>query len=226
MLHKLTFISHLYLNPTQPFHLSLHHQYAGGTGCRHNLVVKTIEEIIQGCQSGRQSDQQLLYEQYSAKMYAICLRYTHDRTEAEDVLHEGFIKAFHGIREFRGSGSFEGWLRRIMVNSALERFRREHWLYPVEEVPEDSRIDWRGPEHEMQTADLLRMISELPPRYRMVFNLYAIEGYSHNEVAEMMGITQGTSKSNLARARAILQQRLTGAYGPMDGKNKNYERLG
>jgi RNA polymerase sigma-70 factor (ECF subfamily) len=188
--------------------------------------MKTLEEIIRGCQSGRQADQQLLYEKFSAKMYAICFRYTRDRTEAEDVLHEGFIKVFKGIADFRGSGSFEGWMRRIMVNSALERFRRQHWLFPVEEVAEDASVDWNGPEQSLSAADLLQMVSELPPRYRMVFNLYAIEGYSHKEVSDMLGINEGTSKSNLARARAILQKRLGYDHRPTGENMNDYGRHG
>ncbi|HRY98316.1 MAG TPA: RNA polymerase sigma factor [Bacteroidales bacterium] len=188
--------------------------------------MKTLEEIIRGCQSGRQADQQLLYEKFSAKMYAICLRYTRDRTEAEDVLHEGFIRVFGAIRDFRGSGSFEGWMRRIMVNSALERFRRQHWLFPVEEIEEDAAVDWNGPEQVLGLSELLNMVSELPPRYRMVFNLCAIEGYPHHEVAGMLGISEGTSKSNLARARAILQRRLGHEYRHPGDNVNDYGRHG
>lgn len=188
--------------------------------------VKKLDEIIRGCQSGRRSDQQLLYEQFADKMYAVCLRYTRDRSEAEDVLHEGFIKAFSGIGGFSWKGAFEGWLRKVMVNAALERYRKQHWLYPVEEVPEREDDHWEGTDMEVRTADLMKMIQELPPRYRMAFNLVAIEGYGHKEAAGLLGISEGTSKSNLARARVILQKKVRQRYGEPGVKEKNNEQRG
>jgi RNA polymerase sigma-70 factor (ECF subfamily) len=108
----------------------------------------------------------------------------------------------------------------------LERFRRQHWLFPVEEVEEDAALDWNGPEQVLGLNELLKMVSELPPRYRMVFNLYAIEGYPHHEVAGMLGISEGTSKSNLARARAILQRRLGYDHRPTGENLNDYGRHG
>lgn len=191
-----------------------------------NKRVKIVEEIIRGCQSGKRSDQQLLYEHFSSGMFAVCMRYTRDTSEAEDILHEGFIKVFENIDRFRGEGSFEGWMRRIMVNLALERYRRQHKLYPVEDISEESGIEWEGADMQIRTEDLLKMISLLSPRYRMVFNLYAIEGYSHKEIAEMMGISEGTSKSNLARARGILQRKVNASYSALTIKGKDYEQRG
>jgi len=168
---------------------------------------ETLNEIIKGCKAGKVKDQERLFNLYSEEMFGVCLYYSHDHSEAEDLLHEGFLKIFQHIDTYRYQGSFEGWIRRIMVNTSLERFRKERHLYPlseventVEDVMEENIIG------QISTRELVRMIQDLSPRYRMVFNLYAVEGYSHKEISTMLGITEGTSKSNLARARAILQR--------------------
>ncbi len=168
---------------------------------------RTLEEIINGCKAGKVRDQERLFNLYSEEMFGVCLYYSRDSSEAEDLLHDGFIKIFQHIDTFRYQGSFEGWMRKIMVNTSLERFRKERHLYPLSEV--ESRMEDRMEENimgQIATKDLVKMIQDLSPRYRMVFNLYAVEGYSHKEISEMLGITEGTSKSNLARARAILQR--------------------
>ncbi len=166
-----------------------------------------LEEIIRKCQEENSGAQTALYRLYSAKMYGVCLRYARDSAEAEDILQEGFLRVFTKIRQFEFKGSFEGWMRRIMVNTALEKFRKLDRLYPVEEMRIYESTEWVDDTISSITADdLLRMIQDLPPRYKMVFNLFAIEGYSHVEIGEMMDITEGTSKSNLSRARAILQK--------------------
>jgi len=142
-------------------------------------------------------------------MFGICLQYTKNSTEAEDVLQDGFIKIFQKISQYRGEGSFEGWMRRIIVNTALEKFRKQNLLYPVSEIHETTELVMHDDlVSEISSKELLNIIQELPPRYRMVFNLYALEGYKHREVAEIMGIDTGTSKSNLARAREILKKRI------------------
>ncbi len=166
-----------------------------------------IDDIIKGCKDGRVRDQERLYNLFAREMYGVCLYYTKDRTEAEDLLHDGFMKIFSNISSYRYQGSFEGWVRRIMINTALEKFRREKHLHPLTDL-EDKEEELLGEDivNNMSAGDLVSMIQALSPKYRLVFNLFAIEGYSHKEISTMLGITEGTSKSNLARARAILQR--------------------
>lgn len=170
-----------------------------------------IKEIIKGCLAGNRRDQELLYRRHAGKLYSVCLQYSGNNEEARDILQEGFIKIFENLDSYKYEGSFEGWMRRITVNTALEKFRSRNNLYRVddiEQVPEPDaepdNQDYAG----LEAADLLEIIRELPPKYRMVFNLYAIEGYSHKEISEMINISEGTSKSNLSRARVILQRRV------------------
>lgn len=147
-------------------------------------------------------------------MYGLCLRYAKDSAEAEDIMQEGFIRVFNKIGQFEFKGSFEGWIKRIMVNTALEKFRKNDRLYPVEEMKIFESVEYAEETISSISAnDLLRIIQELPPRYKMVFNLFAIEGYSHLEIAEMMSISEGTSKSNLSRARVILQKNVVEYFG-------------
>ncbi len=142
-------------------------------------------------------------------MYGLCLRYACDETEARDILQDGFVKVFQNLKQFRFQGSFEGWVRRIMVNTALERFRKEdHLTASIEEVDFQDPPGYEDVFSELSAQDLLQMIRDLSPQYRVVFNLYAIEGYSHKEISQMLNISEGTSKSNLSRARSILQERI------------------
>ena len=173
-----------------------------------------IKKILNGCLAGNRRDQELLYRRHAAKLYAVCLQYSGNDDEAKDILQEGFIKIFENLGHYKHEGSFEGWMRRITVNTALEKFRSKHNLYRVDDIdmipepvaePDDN--DYSG----LEANDLLNIIRELPPKYRMVFNLYAIEGYSHKEISKMANISEGTSKSNLSRARNILQRRV-GSY--------------
>jgi len=168
-----------------------------------------LDEIVKGCVAGKSDAQEALYRKYSGKLFGICLRYTKDYSAAEDVLHEGFIKILTNISSYKGTGAFEGWMRRVMVNTALERFRKQFQMYPITEVNESDI----GLKHEdilanINAKDLLELIKELPPAYKMVFNMYAIDGYSHKEIAEKLNISIGTSKSNLSRARKILQEKV------------------
>jgi len=141
----------------------------------------------------------------------LSLQYSGDTDEARDILQEGFIKIFENLEKFNHEGSFEGWMRRIIVNTALEKYRNRYYLTRVDDieageepVTDPGTEDFAG----LEAYDLLKMIMELPPKYRMVFNLYAIEGYSHKEIGEMLRISEGTSKSNLSRARDILQRKV------------------
>lgn len=170
-----------------------------------------LRKILRGCLAGNKRDQELLYRRYSAKLYGVSLQYSGSHDEARDVLQEAFIKIFTNLRTFNGDGSFEGWMRRIVVNTALEKHRNRYYLNKVDELgfendtmPELEADEISG----MESEDLLRFIMELPPKYRMVFNLYALEGYSHREISEMLSISEGTSKSNLSRARNILQKKV------------------
>jgi RNA polymerase sigma-70 factor (ECF subfamily) len=151
--------------------------------------------------------QQALYEKFSGKMYAVCLRYTKDEDEAQDVLQDGFIKVFRNLEKFRGEGSFEGWVRRIFVNTSIEYYRKAVNLKPVTEKEERTLEDQDlSAMDNMNEKEIIKLINELSPGYKTVFNLYVIEGYSHKEIADMMGISEGTSKSQLARAKAVLQK--------------------
>lgn len=139
-------------------------------------------------------------------MFGLCLQYANNYDDACDILQDGFIKVFRKLEQFAGKGSFEGWIRRIMINTALEHYRSRLNLYPLTEnlVKKDEMV-YEEVFEQLSAGDLVKLVQDLPPRYRMVFNMYAIEGYAHKEIAEMMGITVGTSKSNLSRARGILK---------------------
>jgi RNA polymerase sigma factor (sigma-70 family) len=175
-----------------------------------------IKNIISGCLKGNRRDQELLYRRHAAKLFAVCLQYSGNDEEARDILQEGFIKIFENLVYYKHEGSFEGWVRRIIVNTALEKYRSRHNLYRVDDIDQIPEPD-AEPDNEdysgLQAGDLLEIIRELPPKYRMVFNLFAIEGYSHKEISSMINISEGTSKSNLSRARAILQRRVSSYTG-------------
>jgi RNA polymerase sigma factor (sigma-70 family) len=170
-----------------------------------------IKKIIKGCIAGNRRDQELLYRRHSGKLYAVCLRYARNDEEARDILQEGFIKIFENLHHYKNEGSFEGWVRRIVVNTALEKFRSRHNLFRVDDIDtiSEHEAEAEGEDYTgLDAIDLLYIIKELPPKYRMVFNLYAIEGYSHKEISRMLNISEGTSKSNLSRARTILQRKV------------------
>ncbi len=148
------------------------------------------------------------------KMFGVCLRYSKDVTEAEDNLQEGFVKVFTYLKNFRHEGSLEGWVRKIMVNVSLEKFRKQQIMYPVDDMKAfEGRHFQEDIIAKISADELVALIRELPPRYRMVFNLYVMEGMNHKEIGEAMQITEGTSKSNLARAREILKQKVISLYG-------------
>jgi RNA polymerase sigma factor (sigma-70 family) len=169
----------------------------------------TIDELIKRCRSGERKAQELLYKQFAAKMLGVCMRYATDKMEAEDMLQDGFIKVFKKIDEFRSEGSFEGWIRRIMVHSSIEYYRKHHKIMQVVDLDEGNEPSVNPAVFaNMDAKDLLALIQQWAPGYRMVFNLYAIEGYSHKEIGEIMGISDGASKSQLSRARAILKEQI------------------
>ncbi len=165
--------------------------------------------LIEGCIKGNAKACKQLYDQHAPKMFGICLRYAKDYHVAEDILQEGFVKVFRNLSKFRFEGSFEGWLRRIIVNTAIEQYRKTVRMYPVGELTQEAHQAFDDMTVESMAAqDLLKLVQDLSPGYRTVFNLYVIEGFSHKEIAEMMNISEGTSKSQLARARYILQKKV------------------
>lgn len=171
--------------------------------------MEDLSRLIKDCAAGKSKAQARLYQLFAPRMYGVCLRYSKDATEAEDNLQDGFIKIFEKIGTFRHEGSFEGWMRRIMVNVSLEKYRRQNVLQTVDDLTPFEMPDMNDEIISGISAnDLLALISDLPPRYRMVFNLYVLEGMNHKEIAEEMHISEGTSKSNLARARIILKKQI------------------
>lgn len=146
-------------------------------------------------------------------MFGICLRYAKDYDDAQDILQDGFLKVYEKVGQFKFKGSFEGWIRKIMVNTALERFRIKYQMIDINDnIKEVDRKAGNDIIADISAKELLKFVQELSPRYRAVFNLYAIEGYSHKEISGMLGISEGTSKSNLSRARAILQEKINKFY--------------
>jgi RNA polymerase sigma-70 factor (ECF subfamily) len=169
----------------------------------------TINDLLEGCKAGDRKMQELLYRQTSSKLLAVCMRYARDRMEAEDVLQLGYIKIFQKISEYRAEGSFEGWMRKIMVNSAIESYRknlRTLNIVPIEQGFEEPSTGFDFSRLGMQ--DLLALIQKLADGYRIVFNMYIIEGFSHKEIAAILGISESASKSQLSRARAILKEEI------------------
>jgi RNA polymerase sigma factor (sigma-70 family) len=168
------------------------------------------EEIIKSCLSGETRSQKLLFDKYSRKMMGICLRYAAGREEAEDMLQEGWIKIFKNLGSFRFEGSAEGWIKRVIVNTCLDYIRKTKRMFNQVEI--EVAGEMLHPEigiHSPDTLtekDLLKMIHQLSPGYRTVFNLFAIEGYSHKEIGEMLSISESTSKSQYSRARVQLQK--------------------
>ena len=170
--------------------------------------------ILKGCREGRRTAQKQLYERYVSPMLAICLRYSRSRDEAEDLLQEGFLKIFQNINSFRNHGSLEGWLKRIMINHALNQYKKNRkvpFTQDVEEIPE-SEILFDNEEIEdsvkVPPEKLLEMVQALPEGYRMVFNLFVFEEYTHKEIAETLNISENTSKTQLLKARRQLQKKV------------------
>lgn len=180
------------------------------------IVLETsLTDVIKGCLLGKRKAQETLYKLFAAKMLGVCMRYATDKMEAEDMLQNGFIKVFGKMQDFKGEGSFEGWMRRIMVHSAIEYYRKHHKMMQLVdlETPGAEQAVNAAAANSLEAKDLLTIIQTLPPGYRMVFNMYAIEGYSHKEIGEIMNITEGASKSQLSRARTILKEKVNQTEG-------------
>ncbi len=167
-----------------------------------------LDRIIDKCKQGDRQAAEKIYQIFSAKMFALCLRFSKDRADAEDTLQDGFIKIFTSIGQYAGKGSFEGWMKRIMINTVMEKFRKNSPLQIVEELPEIEDNEDIDEEVSIPEEVLADFVNQLPERYKMVFNLYVIEEMSHKDIAVLLGINEGTSKSNLARAREILKRKV------------------
>ena len=169
------------------------------------------EQLIRSCIAGERASQARLYNLYARKMMGVCMWYARNREEAEEILQDGFMRVFTYLHKYAGTGSFEGWIRKIMVNAALFKYRNKSHLRPV------LKLDAYSPDIAennsviayMDAKELVALVQSLTPGYRMVFNLYVLEGMKHREIAEILGISENTSKSNLADARAILKKALT-----------------
>lgn len=174
-------------------------------------IHKSLKEtdLIKACKRQNAKAQRMLYDRYSPIMMGLCRRYVRGELEAEDVMIKGFMKVFTKIEMFQEKGSFEGWMKRIMINESLTYIRQNKAMY----LETDIEVAEREPDYdkistELEAKDLLKLVNELPSGYRTIFNLYAIEGYSHKEIAELLSINENTSKSQLSRARMQLQKKI------------------
>ena len=171
------------------------------------------EKLIEGCIEGNRYAQKMLFEKYRSLMFAICMRYAKSKNEAEDVMIEGFMKIYSSLSEFKKKGSFEGWLKRIMVNAAINNYRSNLKHYYNTTIDDDNFLEIKDEKDNFKTnysaEYLINLIQGLPDGYRMVFNLYEIEGYSHKEIAEIMNISISTAKTQLFYAKKTLQKKLT-----------------
>ncbi|MGK0386973.1 MAG: RNA polymerase sigma factor (sigma-70 family) [Patiriisocius sp.] len=174
----------------------------------------TLDELIQGCKRKDAKAQGELYKRYSGVLFSICLRYSPNQVEAEDNLQDAFITIFNKAEQFKDKGSFEGWIKRITVNTVLQKYRKQKVFAIVDEAQIEDTANEDIIDTGLPLDYLLRIIQELPDRYRLVFTMYVMDGYSHKEIGELIGISDGTSKSNLARARGILKTKI-------DDYNKN-----
>lgn len=158
----------------------------------------------------------MLYDRFASKMYGVCLRYAGNTNDADDVLQEGFIKVFKNISKFRAEGSFEGWIRRIFVNTCIEQYRKKVKSFNITEAHENTVEDTELDALDLLAAkDIVKLVNELSPGYKTVFNMHVVEGYSHKEIADTLGITEGTSKSQLARAKGALKKMLELKYNQL-----------
>jgi RNA polymerase sigma factor (sigma-70 family) len=168
-------------------------------------------QLIENCIRGNRASQKDLYNLFAPKMFAVCIRYAKSQMDAEDILQEGFVKLFNNLSRFRGEGSFEGWVRRIFVNTAIEHIRRKNINTSVSEGIENSVKDtYKNALDNLYEKDILSTAKNLSDGYRTVFTMYAVEGYSHKEIAKHLGITESTSKSQFSRAKALLRHMVTG----------------
>lgn len=166
-----------------------------------------LAQMWEGCLRNDRMQQELLYRKLAPKMLAVCMRYAPDKDEAQDILQEGFIKMFNNVHKYRGEGNLEGWIRRIMVHCAISRYRKLKPMVLVADFYEDNTsFNNSYNDHGLEVKDLLKMIQKLPETYRSVFNLYTVEGYSHQEIGQTLGMSELLSRTTLHRARNILKE--------------------
>lgn len=167
----------------------------------------SLNKLIKQCADNDRKAQEQIYHLFAGKLFSICLKYSKNKQEAQDNFQDGFVTIFNKIGQFKFNGSFEGWMKRVMINTVLAKYRKKNVLNIItEEIPDEVIVDID--DDEISLDFLLSLIQELPDRYRMVFNLYVLDGHSHKEISKMLQIAEGTSKSNLARARAILKTKI------------------
>jgi RNA polymerase sigma-70 factor (ECF subfamily) len=172
-----------------------------------------LDQLIYDCKRFDRKAQEQLYRLLAPKLFAVCLKYARNHEDAQDNLQEGFLVIFNKIEQYNFKGSFEGWAKRIMINHSLQKYRGISFLEIVnEDILAETEVETDDSE-QISTDFLLKLIHELPNRYRLVFSLYVLDGYSHKEIATMLEITEGTSKSNLARARMILKEKIENTTG-------------
>lgn len=166
-------------------------------------------QLAQGCAKGNPKHQEELFRRYHRKMFGVCLRYADSREAAEDILQDAFVKVFRKIDSYNGIGSLEGWVRRVMVNTALEVYRKKSRMVPLTDHDKFTQMD-EGADviSQLSEMEILHLVQDLPHGYRTVFNMYIVDGYSHREIADALSISEGTSKSQLARARELMQHKM------------------
>jgi len=167
----------------------------------------TEQELIKKCIKGNRVAQETLYRIHSPVLYGICLKYSRNKTEAEDNLHDSFMTIYEKIHQYKYKGSFEGWLKRVTINTVLQKYRKKEPLKLLSDIPDHAEEMGRE-EPEISLGLLLKYVQELPQKYRLTFNMYVLDGFSHKEISEALGTSEGTSKSNLSRARMILQEKI------------------
>ena len=172
----------------------------------------TLEELISNCKKQDLKAQEELYKKFSAILFAVCLKYSPNYPEAEDNLQDAFLIIFQRIEQFKGKGSFEGWIKRIAINTVLQKYRKKKifHLSNEEQIEEEEVVEVEN--NQVPLDFLLKIVQELPNRYRLVFTMYVLDDYSHKEISDFVGISVGTSKSNLARARGILKVKIEDYY--------------
>lgn len=172
-----------------------------------------LNDIIKACQQNSRQAQQKLFELYQAKLFAVCLKYAATYDDAQDGFQDGFIQIFKTISQYSGKGSFEGWLKRVMVTTILQQYRMKKLQLVSddnisEKLPEEEEVLLDYPDELLDMHYLTQLIQGLPDKYRLVFSMYVLDGFTHKEISEMLGISEGTSKSNLSRAKQLLKERI------------------
>jgi len=170
-----------------------------------------LEELVHNCKQGNRAAQEQLYRQYASVLFGICLKYSRNKAEAEDSLHDSFMTIYDKIGQYGAKGSFEGWIKRITVNTVLQKYRKQEYLKVVSENTADE-IEVVTVNENIDLQTLLGYIQQLPNKYRLTFNMYVLDGYSHQEIAQQLGTSVGTSKSNLSRARVLLKEKIEAGY--------------